>query len=511
MKNAGGATSLLFRSTSTRVPIRIVSTLMGGAIIGKVLGFVREILMARIFGATMITDVFRAAITAVQLPLLPMTSETTPAVLIPMHRAWQVEGRAPAMLAALCLTLGTGGILAMLLVQISGPLWVRLLVGGFTEETQGTVLEFVRIMALWMPGAVVVECLAAAEIALGRSRIAALRSVILNISIICGILIFVESGALALVPTLFALSFNVLAAWGCWLLAREGALNPSGLNIREVKEAALDFCRRLRPFVSLPIFQQGNCWVERLVASAMAVGTLSSLEYARTITDTLAMLITQPVGMALLYSGVGKNHRSSMSAVAGTVLSITLPICVFLIAFAPDVVRMVFARGAFDAVAVSLTGDAMRGICVGLWAGTLGMILLRHLNNDGRNRTAALLLLSSFAGAMAFNIMCSMTMITFSHPALLLGCAESLRGIVVLSGVAYLLACHRQILRMLGLAAGPVLAMIAICAMTVQCCGSALERLIFGGASCIAAMLAIAYLLLPTHISALLARRAAAS
>jgi putative peptidoglycan lipid II flippase len=278
-----------------------------------------------------------------------------------------------------------------------------------------------------------------------------------------------------------------------------------------VKQAALDFVRRLRPFVSLPIFQQGNCWVERLVASAMTVGTLSSLEYARTITDTLTLLITQPVGMALLYSGTGKNSRSSMTAVAGTVLSITLPICVFLIAFAPDIVRIVFARGAFDAVAVSLTGDAMRGICIGLWAGTLGMILLRHLNNDGRNRAAALLLVTSFAGAMVFNMLCSLTPITFFHHAFLLGCAESLRGIVVLSGVAYLLACHRQILRMMALSTAPVLTLIALCTIAVQYCGSTLERLIFGGASCVAAMLAIAYLLLPTHIIALFARRVEAS
>jgi putative peptidoglycan lipid II flippase len=366
-------------------------------------------------------------------------------------------------------------------------------------------------MALWMPGAVVVECLAAAEIALGKSRIAALRSAVLNICVICGILVFVQVGTLVAIPSLFALSFNALAAWGCWLLAREGALDLFGLNADRVKQAAVDFIRRLRPFISLPIFQQGNSWVERLVASGLAVGTLSSLEYARTITDTLALLITHPVGMALLHRGPGKDRHSSTTAVAGSILSITLPICVFLIAFAPDIVRIVFSRGAFDEIAVSLTSDAMRGICVGLWAATLGMILLRYLNNDGRNRAAALLLVSSFAGAMIFNLLCSLSTTTYFQHAFLLGCAESLRGIVVLSGVAYLLACHRQILRMLGISAGPVLAMIALCAVLVQYCASELGRLTLGGISCVAAMLSIAYLLMPAQIIALFARRAEVS
>jgi putative peptidoglycan lipid II flippase len=182
-----------------------------------------------------------------------------------------------------------------------------------------------------------------------------------------------------------------------------------------------------------------------------------------------------------------------------------LPICVFLIAFAPDIVRIVFARGAFDEIAISLTSDAMRGICVGLWAATLGMILLRHLNNDGRNRAAALLLVSSFAGAMLFNVLCSLSPTPLFQHAFLLGCAESLRGIVVLSGVTYLLACHRQILRLLGLSAGPVLAMIVLCAIVVQYCANELARLALGGVSCAAAMLAIAYLLMPTQIIALCA------
>src|SRR5262249_6773093 len=190
-----------------------------GAFIGKVLGFARELLFARIFGASPTADSFRAAVTAVHLPLFPMLSETTPGILVPMHRAWQETREAPLMVAALCAVLGLTATTMMLVVQFTASWWVRILVGGFSQQTQVIAVQLVQVMAFWMPGAVIVECLAAAEIALGKSRIAALRSIILNLFVITGLILFVLSGTLLVLPWLFACSFNALAVWGGWMLA----------------------------------------------------------------------------------------------------------------------------------------------------------------------------------------------------------------------------------------------------------------------------------------------------
>ena len=72
--------------------------------------------------------------------------------------------------------------------------------------------------------------------------------------------------------------------------------------------------------------------------------------------------------------------------------------------FAEDIVSLVFARGAFNETAVTLTGGALRGIALGLWAATLGMILLRFLNNAGRNGRAALILASAYAVNALLNL-----------------------------------------------------------------------------------------------------------
>src|SRR5262249_55553269 len=162
--------------------------------------------------------------------------------------------------------------------------------------------------------------------------------------------------------------------------------------------------------------------------------------------------------------------------------SITLPLSVFLGVFAPDIVRLVFARGAFDETAVALTSGAMRGICWGLWAGTLGMILLRHLNNQGRNGAVALLLAAAFATAMLFNICASYLPVTHVGHAILLGSAESARGVVLLAGVAFLLKCHAPLLRMLALWALPTATLTALSWFVLEHITSGVMRVLAGGA-----------------------------
>jgi putative peptidoglycan lipid II flippase len=78
---------------------------MTGALVSKILGFVREILMAQVLGASMAADGFRAAITAVMLPLVFFQGESIAAIMIPMQRESRENGDAPQQLAALTIAI----------------------------------------------------------------------------------------------------------------------------------------------------------------------------------------------------------------------------------------------------------------------------------------------------------------------------------------------------------------------------------------------------------------------
>ncbi len=482
---------------------RMVALLASGALIGKTLGFARELLMARVFGASLIADSFRGAGTAVMMPLIPMQNEGVPAVMIPMHRTWQEQGRAPEYFAALCAGLTAIAAAVALAIEASGSWWVSLIVGRMEPEGQSIALTFVRVMALWMPASVLLNCLSAAEIATGRSRIAALRPAALNTSVMTGIALYAVSGTLIFLPILFALSFNLLGIWSVWTLWREGALDPKGLRLDLIRVVLREFLKRLRPLMLQPLAEQGQVWLERIVASGFAVGTLASIDYARTLTDSAVLLIAQPIGMAVLYKGKSANPRAAALSIAAPLLAVTVPASVYLAVFAQDIVTLVFARGAFDEKAVLLTSGALRGIALGLWAATLGMILLRFLNNAGRNGRAALILASAYVANAALNLLAWRVIGPSGNGSILIGFGEAARGLALLAGTAFALGSVLPLVRLLSICGPLAAAMAALCILIQHAWTGLWMHLMCGGFACLATILLTALLLMPGEVAAL--------
>lgn len=480
--------------------------LMLGAVFSKALGFVREISMAHVFGASMIADGFRAAITGTILPLALMQNETVPTILIPMYRNWQEEGKAAKNFAALTLALTLVGFAIMSLVIGFCPLFVRTMVGGFSPEAQQITLEFLRITALGMPASVMLNVLAAAEIALGRSRLTTLRASLLNVSVIVGLIVLVFTGWRDSLAWAFALGFNGLGAWGVATLIRDGSLDFRGLRPAHVVQAAYQFWLRLRPLMAVPIADQANVWIERILASHFGVGTVASMDYARTISESAVLFVSQPLGLALLSAAPTTDYSARMQALARPLLAVVLPASVCLGIFAPDVARFVFSRGAFNDQAVFLTGEALRGISLGLWATTLGWVLLRMLNSVGRNTAAALILVSAYMANLLANLLLSQIhSSTFDGP-LLLGFGEAIRGFVLLGATVAVMRCGREMLKLLVLAAIPALAMGVFGWIIDEMVTGTVYRLILAGLGCGVSIMIGGYILAPQIYSSLMSR-----
>ena len=477
---------------SPRSARRLAVLLMGGALLSKLLGLAREVLVARAIGASMIADSFRGGLTAVLLPLAFIQNESVPAILIPMHREWQAKGEAPRRFAALTVALVLVATALFVAVEAMAPVWVGLLLGGFSAEAQALTLSFTRIMASAMPASVLLVCLSTAEIALGRSRVTSTRAILVNLAVIAGVLLLLVTGQPAALAWSFAVAFNLVAGWALWLMLRDGALDLSGLRAGAVVQAGRAFLHRLRPLVVQPIAEHAQVWIERLLASGLAVGTLASLDYARTLSDCAVLLVAQPIGLAVLSAGPSLDAKAQMNALTRPVLAIAVPGSVFIVLFAPEIVEVVFHRGAFDAAAGAATTQVLQGIAAGLWAMPLGWILFRMLNSAGRNMRAAMIM----AAAYAANALASVILVRW-FGGLGLGLGEAVRGIVLLGGVALALECGAQLLRLL-LTAAPVGAVLLAIEMFVRAhVDGSLPRLFLGGTACAAAMLLLAGLLIP--------------
>lgn len=490
-----------------RRSIKMVATiLMSGALAGKALGFVREVIMAQIIGVALIADGFRTAITAILLPLAFLQNESVPAILIPMMKESQRHGDAPRRLASLSAALVFIGVLLMLLMLAAGELLVDAMVAGFTPEGQKMTLHFVRIMALSMPASVLINCLAAGEIALGKTRMTNLRASILNIGVIVGLGLLVVTRNPSVLAWAFTLAFNLLAAWGCWRLMREGNLSFAGLTARTAAREGLEFLRRVRPFLALPAAEQANIWLERLLASRLVTGAVASLDYARTLTDSTLLLISQPIGLALLAENRVLDDRQQAEAIARPVLAVAVPASVFLYMFATDIVRLVFHRGAFDEHGVVLTSQALSGIALGLWASTLGWILLRLLNNRRRNAAAAFILISAYAVNFGMNLLTENLQRASGMGVFFIGTGEAARSLVLLFGVVAALGCGAMLMRLIALCVPAAALMLLLGWQIGQVLPPSFERLMLGGVAYGACALLSARLLCPALLGAVFIR-----
>lgn len=482
MTLAASATAPASPPAGTR---RLAILLIGGALLSKILGLVREILIARAIGASVIADSFRGAQTAVLLPIALLQNETVPAVLIPAYREWNEQGVAPRRFAALSLALVLTASVIFLLVEAAAPLWIHMLLGGFGEHARKMTIAFTRVMALAMPASALLCCLSAAEIARGQSRIASLRATLLNVAVIIGVPILLLTGRPIALAWAFSIAFNGVAGWGLWMLIREGAIDPTLPSPRAVWDALVIYFRRLRPLMLQPVAEHAQIWIERLLASALAVGTLASLDYARTLTDSAVLLISQPLGLAVLSAGPSRNQRAQVDALARPVLALAIPGSIFLFCFAPEIVTLVFHRGAFNAAAIESTSEPLRGIATGLWAATLGWILVRILNSVGRNRRAAATVAAAYLANALFSALLIHRLGGFA-----LGFGEAVRGIVLLAGVSLALGCARDVLMLLLTALPGAVALIAL-ELTIRAEITGLVPLLLAGAA--AAGLAAAF------------------
>jgi putative peptidoglycan lipid II flippase len=180
-----------------------------------------------------------------------------------------------------------------------------------------------------------------------------------------------------------------------------------------------------------------------------------------------------------------------------------MPASVFLFAFAPDVIGLVFHRGAFDEQGVLLTSQALRGMSVGLWAATLGWILLRILNSTYRNTMVAAILVSAYAANVAVNLATASIQQTTGAGTLLLGLGEAARGCTMLGGVMLALQCSGRMLFLISLASVPS-AMLALITWKIdEAVSSSYERLVAGGAACAFTIVIAALLLMPTERNAM--------
>ncbi len=343
-------------------------------LLGKVLGVVKILVIAWIFGATSVVDAF---LVAYMLPtVLPMVLKgmiTT--VFIPRfmsslstnQRPEQWRGANTLFTVSCLLVLGV----VVVLVLFPGAL-VTAVAPGLPEETWRLATELTRIMAIGAFFLGVNAILSAIAYAQQRFVFASLESAVVNSFVIASCLIFVPYyGVVALAGSVVAgfIAQTIILCVANWGLIRR-AVRPA------LDWGHEDFHGTLRHMFPLVVGSVGALAigiVDQIFASYLDAGSIAVLGYAA----MLALAPMQVFGHAIrttFYPALSKKHADGdreglrLIHINGLRLYILvmLPCMAILIWFAEPVVALLFERGNFTGEMTQRTAMVVIAFVIGL-------------------------------------------------------------------------------------------------------------------------------------------------
>ncbi|MFB7884619.1 lipid II flippase MurJ [Microbacterium sp. NPDC056057] len=381
-------------------------SLFAGNLFGKIIGAVRELILAALFGTSTPVAAFRIASTATFVPVNLFTADALSIGFLPNHSRFLLEDRRRAVVfyrAVAALVLALSVAVAVLLLA-TRDWWVSVIAPGVEGSPSSLAAAMLGIMALAVPFYVHANLASFLEISHGGYLLASARPTVQSLGLIAGTVAAFYLGEPLFLAAGFTSAYVIFSVWASIRVHRRGyARDPLGrsmLSRADASEAWGVFIRTITPVLWLPVIVQG-AWVgERAITSLLGAEHIAALDYARFITETAMALIAAPLGLLLLASlaiQTPAEARATSRLLSERILTVCVPLSACLAAASPLVISVVFGRGAFGAESVAITTSFLMGMSVGLWAQVLAYAQVKALNSRRRNAEAALVIASGSA------------------------------------------------------------------------------------------------------------------
>ncbi|MDD4310309.1 MAG: murein biosynthesis integral membrane protein MurJ [Candidatus Cloacimonetes bacterium] len=365
---------------SQRKLAKNISIMSIAIFISRILGLLRDQVMAYFFGASFLNDAFNVGYNIPNLLRRLFGEGALSTAFVPIYtEIGIVKGKkqqvdfALNLLSILTLVLGIltiGGILF-------APLIVKALYPGLPEATSLVAIKLTRIIFpyLFFIG------LSSTFIAILNSHdyffMTGLSSALLNIGMILTIII---------PHYVYGINGEKLIIWAAWGVLVGGALQTVvnlpylrkvgyhwALHLKFGSQALAQLWKRFVPSMIGIGIREINLVADTLMASFLPIGSITALGFGNRLMQLPLGIFAISAGTAVLplYSRHVSNKdfnqlSDSMRFTALSLVYIMLPITVLIIALGKDFVIILFKSGAFDARAVTMTSQALLFYSLGL-------------------------------------------------------------------------------------------------------------------------------------------------
>jgi putative peptidoglycan lipid II flippase len=353
-------------------------------LLARMSGFIQKLVIAHQFGTGTAADAYTFAFSSIVFtfmivphkllaPFLPLFTERKESQGEPA--AWRFTGAVVAIVVAVMAVVILLGILL-------APWMVRGLSSFGSEETATLATTLVRIM---LPAAGFMALFALATLIYNADKRFALPAFAdaTNKFLVIAVMV-VLSPFLGIKGLAIGVVFGMAACLAIMLFGLRSKLGLLRLTVDWHDPLLKKFAFLVPPTLASILIAQGRTMIDYRFASGMGQGYASSLGYAKSLTDTLIMLVPFAVGVVIypFFSdlNVGGDRRKTTEAVMGalrTMALIFIPISVALIVLRMPVVQLAFERGKFGMGSVLLTSGPLLYFAAALTALALEIILMR--------------------------------------------------------------------------------------------------------------------------------------
>ena len=348
--------------------------LMMTTVFAKILGFIREVVLASSYGTSAYSDAYLAA-TNIPIVIFAAIGTAIATTFIPMY--FDIKNN-KGDLDALRFTNNIFNIVIIICIMLSilGYIFadklVKVFAVGFEDETFRIAIEFTKIL---IPG-ILFTGLSHLMIAYmqinDKFTVSGLVSVPRNIIIIISIILSIKYGYYVMVwGTLLGLSSDFI-----FLLPfakKEGYKYKFYIDLKD------DYLKKL-VYLLAPVFagvavNQINSIMDKTLASILEEGSISALNYANRLNGFVTTIFIATVA-SVIYPTLSKlsskdNKKEFASYILKTVNStilLVIPISIGAAVLSTPIVEILFKRGQFDDRAVYMTVSALIMYSIGMIA-----------------------------------------------------------------------------------------------------------------------------------------------
>lgn len=349
-------------------------------LISRVLGYVKDMILAGFFGATVMADTFFVAFRIPNLLRELFAEGSMSSAFIPVLTEYQTKkGRDEAKrlvrttCAFLLICVGSICIVSILF----SPAIVKLIAPGFVDlpEKFSLTVVLTRVM---LPFLFFISFAALAMGALNTRRvffIPSLAPAMLNITIILMVVLF----ASRIQPPILAVAIGVSLGGLVQFAFQLPAFFRNGFSLRPEFDFQHPGLKKMSLLV-LPATMgmavvQINIFVSTILASYLPEGSITYLYYSMRLIQFPIGIFGVAMGMAVLpalseHAVKGKYDKlgEDFSFALRLLFFITVPAMAGLIALREPIVNILFQRGKFDYIATAGTAEALLFYSLGIWS-----------------------------------------------------------------------------------------------------------------------------------------------